>query len=131
MRALYFSATATAAIVVDVNAVLRSSAAAGGTPSNPTIVANDSNNSASTALITAYATAPTPGTAVGTIGSEKTLVSAPSSSNYIGVVRFLFGESQGSIQPLVLRGASQFLCLNTSALGAGASIDISSIHTED
>jgi hypothetical protein len=131
VRALYFSATATGAAVVDVNAILRSSANSGGSPSNPTIVALDSTNSAATALATAYAAAPTPGTTVGTVASEKTLVSAPSSSNYIGVVRFLFGESQNSAQPLVLRGVGQFLCLNTSPLGSGASIDIFSIHTEE
>ena len=120
------SAIATAANTVNVSVIVRSSADTGGTPSNVSIESYDQTNPAATAVATSYATAPTLGNVIGTVRSANVVVGAKGSSTAsIGEILFRFEPS-----PLLLRGTSQFACINVSAVGAGASISVFHEHIE-
>jgi hypothetical protein len=118
------SAVATAAIVVQASVILRSTADTGA-GNAITAVTYDTTNPAATAVIKSYDTAPTPGTAIGTVRGVKLAVGTPGNTITIGSTLFQFTPS-----PLLLRGTSQFACVNFSAVGAGASIVVESEHQE-
>jgi hypothetical protein len=120
------SALATAANTVNVSVVVRSSANVGGSPSNVSIESYDQNNAAATAVATSYDAAGTLGAPIATVRSANVVVGAKGSSNVaIGEILFRFEPS-----PLLLRGTSQFACINVSAVGAGASISVFHEHIE-
>ena len=120
------SAIATAGSTVNVSVVVRSSANVGGSPHNVSIESYDQNNPPATAGATSYDTAGTPGAAIATVRSANVAVGAKGSSNIaIGEILFRFEPS-----PLLLRGTSQFACINVSAVGSGASISVFHEHIE-
>ena len=129
VKSMRISAIANAATVVDVIIFKRSTAAAGGTPVAVTATPHDSNNAAPTASITAYSVSPTPGATVGAVRGAKLAVGTQGNANTIGDETFHFDDHYD--QAIVLRGTSQSVCINVTALGAGASIDIGSEHTEE
>lgn len=129
VRAIRISAIANAASAADVIVIKRSSAESGGTPVVLTPVPHDSANPAATAAVTAYSTSPTPGSAVGGVRGVKLAVGTTGNTNTIGDETFNFAQYWA--QPIVLRGTSESLCVNITALGTGASIDIGSEHTEE
>jgi hypothetical protein len=120
--------TATAAASADVLLIMRSAADTGGTATQPTIVPNDSNNAAATAVINLYSANPTLGTSVGTIRARKLNLGAAGSA---GTIDWRFSNTND--QAIVLRGATQVLALNFNgaAVPAGTSIDIECEWVED
>ena len=128
IKGIRVSATASTAAVVSASVVLRSSADSGGTSSALTVVKSDQNNPDATATVTAYSVSPTPGTAIGTIRVRKIAVGTQGNSATISESLFQFTPYWD--QPIVLRGTSQFACVNVSAAGTGASWAIDHEHTE-
>jgi hypothetical protein len=128
VKAVRISAIASAAIAVDVLLYRRSSAASGGTAVAAALTPSDSLNAAATATLTTYTVSPTPGTTVGVVRAAKLAVGTTGNSNTIGDEIFHFTGYWD--QPQVLRGTSQFLCVNVSALGTGASINVGTELTE-
>ncbi len=122
---IHTTATATAAITINVSVIKRSSAASGGTPVSETVVPLDSNNAAGTATVTGYTVSPTPGTAVGTVEAHKLAIGVQGNTASFSEADMLWGNM--SNQALVLRGTSQFACVNVTAAGAGASF---AVHVE-
>jgi len=109
-----------------ISLVRRSSADVGaGTP----VVASvyDPTSPPATATATVYNTAPTAGALVGTIRSDILMVGNQSGSPAFITHRFQWDYNH----PLILRGTSDFLCLNfSSPVGNNAQIVISHEHTE-
>jgi hypothetical protein len=120
--------TATAGASPDILLIMRSAVDTGGTATQPTIVPNDSNNAAATAVINLYSANPTLGATVGTVRARKLNLGAPGAA---GIIEWKF--SGNNDQALVLRGVAQVLCLNFSgvAVPAGTSIDIEAEWVED
>jgi hypothetical protein len=120
------SALATAANTVGVSVIVRSSANIGGSPNNVAIESYDQNKPAATATATSYDTAGVVGTAIATVRNANVVVGAKGSSNTaIGEILFRFEPS-----PLLLRGSSQFACINVGAIGGGASTSVFHEHIE-
>jgi hypothetical protein len=128
------SATQNTVGYTDILLVKRSTANTVGTSTAPTIVSNDSNNPAGTAVVRAYTANPTLGTAVGTMRSNKILINTPVPSNAQTAgtqwpVDWTFGELGQSI---VLRGVAQVLAVNLNGVTlAGSSFDIAIEFTEE
>lgn len=129
IKGIRVSATANSAAVVTVSLVIRSSAASGGTSSQLTVVRSDQLNPAPTAVVRSYSVSPTPGSAIGAVRSRKIAVGTQGNSATISESLFQFSPYWD--QPITLRGASQSLCVNVSAAGAGASWAIDHEHTEE
>lgn len=129
IKGIRVSATATASAVIDATIVLRSAAGTGGTSTSPGIIPHDSTNPASTSLVTAYSVSPTPGTAIGTIRTQKISVGTAGNTAFAGLALYQFTTYWD--QPLILRGTTQYACVNFTAAGAGASINIDHEHTEE
>lgn len=107
--------------IANVTLVRRSTAGTGGTSSNATNASYDTNNTASTAVVTAFTVNQTAlGTVVSTIRAEKYLVNAITAAPV--VMDWEFGIR--GAQSVVLRGTSDYLCLNlggpTLATGVGS-----------
>jgi hypothetical protein len=126
LLSLDVSAVAAAAVVADVGVIMRSPPDTGGNAVSVTMVPSDPSQPA-TALANAYVDPPTAGTSVGTIAAQKLAVGTARNTAPVGIARFNFGEIG---QPIILH-AAEALCVNITALGAGASVDIDSVHTED
>jgi hypothetical protein len=117
------SATASTSSVVNAEIVLRSSADAGA--SNPiTLAPYDRNSPAPNAVASSFDNAPSQGASIGVVRAAKLAVGSTGNTNNIGNVLFRFDT------PLLLRGSSQFACLNISTIGAGASILFQHEHME-
>ncbi len=101
---------ATAAATVDLQLLRRSTANTSGTSSTPTSILHDTSNAAATAALTIYTANPTLGTSVGLVRASKLNLGAAGSA---GSVKWTFGTKND--QALVLRGATQGLCLNWNA----------------
>lgn len=129
IKGVRVSAVATSAIVVDVSLILRSSASTGGGAASVALVAMDQLNAAATGSVTRFTSAPTPGTAIGAIRSRK--IAASTQGNSATTSEGLFQFSVYWDQPVTLRGTSQFLCVNTTAVGGGGSWDIDHEQTEE
>lgn len=131
VKGIRVSATATAGAVIDGQLFLRSTLDTGGTPASVPIVAQDSNFPAATATATSYSggTAPTPGTSIGLIRSQKIPVGTQGNSANAGVALYQFSVYWDAA--VTLRGTAQSLCVNMTGLAAGASIDVDHEHTED
>ena len=120
------SAVATGATTVLVSVIVRSAANTGGSANVVSIESYDQNKPAATATATSYDALSVPGGVIGTVRAANVVVGAKGSSNVaIGEVLFRFEPS-----PLILRGTSQFACINVSAVGAGAQISVFHEHVE-
>ena len=120
---------ATAAISVNLQLIVRSTADSGGTSSTPALVPHDTNGSPSaTAVVNLYSVNPTLGTSVGPIRARKLNLGATGSA---GTVEWNFSDKND--QAPVLRGATQQLCLNWNgaAVPAGTLLDIEAEFTEE
>ncbi len=121
--------TATTATTLDVTLVRRSTADSAGTSTTPTIVKHDSGSAAATAVAKAYTVAPTAGTLVGAICSEKLLLAVPAASGGESQVEWIFGNRPA--QSPVLRGILEFFAITISAIPAGGSMNISFEWSEE
>ena len=128
IHSIQIDATATAAAVVAVFVVKRSTANTAGTSTAPTVVPLDSASATGTATVLAYTANPTLGTLVGNVRSEKLLVSTATTSGETLLINF--GDSLGS--PIVLRGVSQVLAFNLNAVSlTGGSVNCFVEWTEE
>jgi hypothetical protein len=131
VKSILLAGTATAATNVIARLIRRSAANTGGTASAPVGVTRDTANDAATAALQLYSANPTGlGAAVGEVDGGR-LNLAPAANGSID--RLLFQYSWQMDQAFVLRGASQFLCLNFNggAWPAGGLLDISIMWTEE
>lgn len=127
---ILISATQTAAGIVNVNIIKRSTANTGGTSTNPTRVPWDVNNVASTATINAYTANPTLGSTIGTVESSKLFVSTTGTNTIDDHHEISFDGLNN--QPITLRGTSNGLAVNLGGVTvAGSSFDITVIYTEE
>lgn len=119
---------ATSGASPDILLIVRSAADTGGTATQPTIVPNDSNNTAATAVVNLYSANPTVGAAVGTIRARKLNLGAAGAS---GSINWTFSDVND--QAIVLRGVAQALALNFNgqAVPSGTNIDIEAEFVED
>ncbi len=128
IHGIQIDATATAAAVIAVFLVKRSTANSAGTSTAPVVVPLDSTSAAGTATVLAYTANPTVGTLVGNIRSEKLLVSTVTTSGETLLINF--GNIIGS--PIVLRGITQVLAFNLNAVTlAGGSVNCFVEWTEE
>lgn len=112
------SAIASAAVNSSLSVSVRSSLNTGGTPTTLTAVPNDSQNSTATAVVTAYATAPTAGTLVGRVRAQKLSIPTTSATAFAPNPA-VFSFANNWDQPIVLRGATQALCLDVDSTAGG------------
>ncbi len=124
------SGFATGAASVDMILLLRSTADSGGASTTPTSIPHDTNNTATvpTAALLLYTANPTLGTLVGNVRARKLNLGAAGSA---GVIEWNFSDKND--QAIVLRGATQGLCLNFNgqAVPSGTSLDIEIEFVED
>lgn len=123
------SAVATAGIDVDINVILRSTLDTGGTSANVPLVAHDQTNPTASGTATSYSVAPTPGTAIGTVRTQKDAVGTPGNTVNTALALFQFSVYYG--QALTLRLPTQAACVNVSAGGAGSLWDVDHEHSEE
>lgn len=104
--------TTTAVGYVTINAEKLSTATSGGTSTTLVATPLDSSNSAATAVVKAYTVAPTKGTLVGVVSSQRFLSQAntAAAAGIPTAFEFLYGVMD-STQGITLRGAAQELCL--------------------
>ena len=125
------SGIATAGASPDILLILRSTANTGGASTTPTSIYHDSNNTSivPTAALLQYSANPAVlGTGVGNVRARKLNLGAAGAA---GLIEFNFGDKND--QALVLRGATQGLCLNFNgqAVPAGTSMNIEVEWVED
>jgi hypothetical protein len=127
---IILSSTQTTAGINSWFLIKRSTANTGGSPATQTLVPLDSSNSAATAVVRKYTTAPTTGTAVGTVRAISVLSPSPASTSPADTVLF---DDSATGQPITLRGAAQELDLNFNgaAVPAGLSVALTIIETEE
>lgn len=120
-------AVATAASLISVDWVKRSTLNTAGTPTNATNSSFDTNNAASTAVLRSYGAAPGAlGTSQGILNTQTALISAatgnPTSVQMYGLIGGII-SSDCYQTPVILRGATECLCCNFrgAALPAGFS----------
>lgn len=118
VRQINVSATTGTIVTTDVSIVLRSTLDTGGTPTTLTNTAFNSNNAASTAVVTIYATAPTTGTLIGTISANK-YTALTTNANQLGIIDNLFSFNKIYDQSLTLNGATQAACVVVGAVNSG------------
>jgi hypothetical protein len=99
----------------NINLIRRSADNTGGTSTALTIVPLDSSNAAATAAARFYTAAPTLGTLVGPVASARLLFNAAGSGT-LEKIPLVFNFSGQSSQQIVLRGVSQILSINMSAV---------------
>lgn len=129
VKGVRVSAIASAAIVSDVVINKRSTLNTGGTPTAVTVVPHSSENPPGTATVTSYATAPTPGTLVGAVRSQKLPITTTSGT--LAPSPTLFQFSVYWDQPIILaKGSTEALCV-TVASTAGGQWDVDHEHTEE
>lgn len=104
---------------IDVQ-LLKLSALSGGTSATQTAVPLDSQNAAATATARFYTVAPTTATSLGAITSRRYLsLPANATAGVIELAEINFGNSISATSPIVLRGTSEAIALNLSAIGGG------------
>lgn len=123
------SAEANSAIIADLTIVLRSTLNTGGGLASVPVVKMDQLNPTPTAVVQSFTSAPTAGTAIGTVRSIKMLLEGSGSSGRSCQGTLFFPRNWG--QPITLRGSTQAACVNSSALGAGGNWSITHEHTEE
>lgn len=127
VNTIHANAVASAAAVLNVSIIKRSTLNTGGTPTTETIVPLDSNNRTSVATVTSFAGSPTLGTAVGTVAAHKIQVATTSNANNMNDLLFTWGDIAD--QPIVLHGVNESLCINIPAT-AGATWAVYAKWTE-
>ncbi len=129
VKGVRVSAIASAGVNSAVSIIRRSTLNTGGSATPITVVPNDTNNPAATAVVTAYATAPTLGTQVGIVRSQKLPIGTTSSTS-IAPTPALFQFSIYWDQPMTLRGVNQALCVDVDST-AGGNWEIDEEHSEE
>lgn len=126
-------ATLTAVAYLMVNVTKHSTAASGGTSTTLTGVPVDSTFAAATATVKAYTAAPTGGTLVGTVASQRILAQATTAAA-AGIPRdwlFDFGDMPET-KGIVLRGTTQGLALVwATAPGSAVTLAVDIEWTEE
>lgn len=128
VKGIRISAFASAALVTDTNINRYSTGPSGGVAVTGTIVPNDTNNAAATAVVTSYTTSPTAGNLVGTVRHQHIAAGTQGNTAQSDVALYQFSVYWD--QPMVLRGTSQYLCVNNGALGTGGVWTVDHEHTE-
>ncbi len=104
----------TSATLISYYWLKRSTANSGGTPTNPAAIPYDSGDAAATAVVTAYGSAPTTGTSLGSLRVNSllttVLTAAPSSTAFQTNIAVASGIT--FTKPVILRGTGEGLCLN-------------------
>jgi hypothetical protein len=118
--------TTTTIATVAMQLVKRSTANTGGTATNPTAVAHDSQNPAATATILAYTANPTTGTLVGVI--DPFYITAAIATAQSNERQKLYGTEE--MQAMRLRGTGEMLCLNGNGASYAGTINIGIDWTE-
>lgn len=95
---------------IDVVLLKRSTANSGGSPTSITAVAHDSADSAASASVVTYGTAPTLGTLVGSL--RDTQLTLPGSTFSFATSRVEWDFQKSGSKPIVLRGVNELLTLN-------------------
>jgi hypothetical protein len=118
----------------NVLVIKRSAANSGGTSTSQTAVPHDSNDAAASATVLAYTVSPSLGAAVGTVRSEKLVLTAAATggafTGTLNILELVFGH--GPSKAIVLRGTSQVLAINLNAQTlTGSSINIDIEWTEE
>jgi hypothetical protein len=109
------SGTQNTSAIRDIVFIKRSSADSGGTSTTATLVPHDSNNAAATAVVRSYTVNPSSlGTAVGNIRTIKFDLEATNLVGSSDHMEIKFGDNPS--QAIVLRGSSEFLCLNLNSV---------------
>ena len=123
-----FSAIATAAATVDIQAVKRTAANTGGTAVSQTIAQHDSNDAAASGTVNTYTANPASLGAGVNIRAQKLNLGAAGSAGSI-----LWDFTTRNDKALVLRGTTQSLDLNWNgaAVPSGTSLDIELEWTEE
>lgn len=124
----YGSSTAAGSEIVNV--IKRSTVDTGGTSTNPTAQALDSNNGAATAVVTAYTANPSAlGTAVGPVAAG-IIGTGPLTAAPVTPMSLTFGDMWTN--DLLLRGTAQQAAINGASVSftAGASITCAVVWTE-
>lgn len=132
VRRLILSGTAGTAVTTPVVLLRRVSLDTGGTAATSTALpvagAFDSNNATATAVLTAYTANPT------IVDSSPTYLAAPAvafatTTTANAATEYVFGTNvDGYDQSLVLRGATQQLCLNLNAVSVSSGVLATSIE---
>ncbi len=127
------SCVATAAAVLDIGLVKRSTANTSGTSTAPTIVPVDSADAAATAAVKAYTANPTTGTLVGLMRADKITCSTPTSSAVQSDILLYGDDVQAGGRAITLRGTAESIALNLNGVSppAGILFNISEVHTEE
>lgn len=127
---IFISGTQTTAGEINFLLIKRSTANTAGTSAAATLVPNDSTNAAATATILSYTANPTLGTTVGSIRTAKLF--APAVGSVVSAAIFTETFGQDFVQPIVLRGTAQGLCVNlNSTTIAGGSFNFAIEWTEE
>lgn len=124
-----FTGTQTTGAMRDVLIIKRSAANTNGTSATPNRVPHDSNFPAATAVVRNYTANPSAlGAAVGTIRSQKVLISAATAV----AGEFIVDWGPRNSQAPVLRGTSELLAINLNGVtSTGNSLSISIEWTEE
>lgn len=131
VRQILLSGSASAATNILPTLVRRSAANTGGTATTPSFLPRDINDPAATAALKVWTANPAVlGTLVGQLDGGR-LNLAPAANG--GIDRLLFQFGWLNDKPIVLRGVSDFLCLNLggSAIANSPTLDISIMITEE
>lgn len=115
--------------IVAVTVVLRSTLNTGGGLASVPIVKMDQLNPAPTAVVNSFTSAPTYGTAIGTIRSIIISMEGTGATGRAGIAPTEFPFTWG--QPIVLRGSTQEACIHSESIGAGGHWEINHDHTEE
>ncbi len=119
----------------DIFLIKRSTLNTGDTPTAVPAVPHDSINPAATATVTKYSSLPVLGTAVGTIRQESLFVSTGSKGgdNPVQPGSFVDMEfaTHPNLQPLVLRGVNENICLNFGGVSVLGNLEIDIMWTEE
>jgi len=119
----------------DIFLIKRSTLNTGDTPTAVASIPHDSANPAATAAVTRYSSLPVLGTAVGTVRQESLFVSTGSKGgdNPVQPGSFVDMEfaTHPNLQPIVLRGVNESLCLNFNGISILANLEIDIMWTEE
>jgi hypothetical protein len=119
----------------DIFLIKRSTLNTGDTPTAVAPIPHDSANPAATATVTRYSSLPVLGTAAGTVRQESLFVSTGSKGgdNPVQPGSFVDMEfaTHPNLQPIVLRGVNESLCLNFNGISILANLEIDIMWTEE
>lgn len=128
IRSIWFTAISTTGLNMRIALIRRSAANTGGTSTTPIIGRMDTTDAAATAVVRLYTANPSAlGTAVATIKDIGLPAGTAASLN--PSQKFEFGALNS--KPIVLRGASDILAINTSGTGGASTFVLSIEWTEE